>query len=323
MLLVAVTIKSFAQPNKKMVDEVLAAKKIEADTSKKKNWKSGGTLALNLNQQNSSYWIGATEDYSLALGINADLYSNYAKGRTTLDNTLKANYAIVNNHSTGKRKIADFFDLYSKLGHNLSDSAGKLAFATILNLRSQFTNGYDYNYLGQDIKRRTSGFFAPANLLLTPGFDWKPNAFFTLFFSPVAAKWIIVTNDPYSYYFTSGVIPPAYGGGTEQPIASNYGVDPATKVDFQVGAFLSAKFNKEILKNVTYSSRLDLYSNYRSQPQNIDIFWTNNLLFKVNRWLAIAYQWNVAYDDNYHPDGKNGPRIQFLGNFGIGVTAKL
>ena len=51
---------TIAQPDKKMVDDVLTTKKIDADTSKKKNWKSGGTFTLNLSQQNSSFWIGAT-----------------------------------------------------------------------------------------------------------------------------------------------------------------------------------------------------------------------------------------------------------------------
>jgi len=314
------TLKS--QPNKQMVDEVLTTRKIDADTSKKKNWKSGGILALNLNQQNSSFWIGATEDYSLTIGANADLYSNYAKGKTTFDNTLKANYSFIKNKSTGGRKTGDFIDLYSKMGHNLNDS-GTIALATVMNLRTQFSNTFDYNYLQSELKRRTSGFFAPAIALLTPGIDFRPTKSFSVFVSPLAAKWIIVSNDPYSYYFPGGVIPPAYGGGVEKPISENFSVDPVRKVDFQLGAFVSAKFNKDFTNFLSYSSRLDLYSNYLDKPQNIDIFWTNNLLIKVNKWLVFTYQWNVAYDDNYHPDDKQGARTQFLGNFGIGVSAKF
>jgi hypothetical protein len=322
LVFLACGIVSVAQPDKKMVDDVLTTKKIVADTSKKKDWKSGGTFSLNLSQQNSSYWIGATEDYALSLGINADLYANYAKGKTTFDNTLKSNYAFVNNQSTGSRKTADLIDFYSKLGHNLNDS-GTLVFATIVNARTQFANTYDYNYLGQNLKRRASGFAAPAMVLVTPGLDWRPKKYFSVFISPIAAKWILVTNDPYSYYFPGGVIPAAYGGGVEKPISENFGVDPARKVDFQLGAFLSAKFDKQFGKSFSYSSRLDLYSNYLDNPQNIDIFWTNSLMYKLNKWLVLTYQLNVAYDDQYHPDGKPGARTQFLGIFGIGVTAKF
>jgi hypothetical protein len=46
-------------------------------------------------------------------------------------------------------------------------------------------------------------------------------------------------------------------------------------------------------------------------------------VFKVNKWLVLSYQWNVAYDDEVVPVGKKGPRTQFLGTFGIGVSAKF
>jgi len=309
---------SMAQPDKQMVDQALTSKKIDADTSKKKNWKFGGTVALNISQQTSSYWVGISEDHSLSLGATADLYANYAKKKNTLDNTLKLNYAFQDNQSQGNRKTADFIDLYTKYGHLLNDS-GTLAMAVILNARTQFTNGYDYSY-ADDAKRRTSGFFAPATILLTPGLDWRPAKNFSLFFSPLAAKWVLVTNGPYSYYYPGGIKP---DGSMETPLAEMYGVDPARKVDFQFGAFLSANFTQQLIKNVTYTSRLDLYSNYLDNAQNIDVFWTNNLLFKVNKWLAITYQWNIAYDDNYHPAGKQSARTQFLGNLGIGLNGKF
>lgn len=318
VLLLSASLATMAQPNKQTVDQTLTSKKIDADTSKKKAWKAGGTVVLNIAQQTSSYWVGTTEDFAINVGAGADLYLNYAKKRNTLDNTLKLSYGFQNNQTDGYRKTSDFIDLYTKYGHLLNDS-GTLAFAVILNGRTQFANGYDYSY-PDGAKRRSSGFFAPATILLTPGIDWRPTKSFSLFFSPAAAKWVLVTNGPYSYFYPGGIKP---DGSTEVPLAELFGVDPARKVDFQFGAFLSANFNKELVKNVIYTSRLDLYSNYLDKAQNVDIFWTNNLAFKVNKWLVVTYQWNVAYDDNFTPPEKNGPRTQFLGNLGIGFTAKF
>lgn len=298
------------------IDEATKSKSIAADTSKKGPWKFGGIIAINLNQQNSSYWVGATEKYALSVGASADLYANLKKGKNTWDNTLKMNYAWINNESQGVRKTSDFIDVYSKYGYDISKN-GKLFFATIANLRTQFTNGYDYN---QTPRRRTSGFFAPATILFTPGVEWRPTKYFSLFASPFAGRYVVVSNDPYSFVYPNGIRP---DGSREAPISNLYGVDPEKKVDAQFGAFVSAKFDKEILKNVVYTSRLDLYSNYRNNPENIDIFWTNNLIFKVNKWLGLQYQWNFAYDDDFIPEGKSGPKAQFLGNFGIGVTGKF
>ena len=306
----------WAQPISKVVDDLRASKKIEADTSKKKDWKLGGALAISFNQQTSSYWVGATESFSMNLGALVDLYGNYAKNKSNWDNTLKMNYSFLKNQSQGTRKTSDFIDLYSKYGYELN--AKKTIFASFLaNARTQFSNGYDY---GVSPKRRTSGFFAPATVLITPGIDWKPTSYFSVFASPAAARWVIVSNDPYSYSYPGGLKP---DGSQEAPISKLYGVDPTKKTDFQFGAFVSASFNKEIFKNVVYASRLDLYSNYRHNPSNIDLFWTNNLIFKVNKWLAFSYQWNIAYDDDFVPEGKQGPRTQFLGNLGIGVSAKF
>lgn len=305
-----------AQATRKIVDEALVNKEMKADTSKKGPTKVGGIIALNLNQQNSSFWVGANERYALNVGISADVYANTTWKKSTLNNTLKMNYAWLNNQSQGVRKTADFIDLFSKYGRQLR-SDGKLAVATIANLRTQFTNGYDYS---ASPRRRTSGFFAPANVLLTPGVEWRPSKAFSIFASPFAARWVIVSNDPFSYSFPGGVRP---DGSRETPLAELFGVDPETKVSGQFGAFVSASANTPLVKNVNYSARIDLYSNYRDRPQNIDIFWTNNIIFKVNKWLGITYQFNIAYDHDIVPAGENGPRTQFLGNLGIGVTGKF
>ncbi|MCU0334997.1 MAG: DUF3078 domain-containing protein [Chitinophagaceae bacterium] len=301
-----------AQDARKQIDQLTTNKAVAADTSKKAPWKFGGTFALAISQQNNSYWVGVTEKFALSLGASVDLYANYAGKRNSWDNTLKASYAYLNNQSQGLRKTADFFDLFSKYGHALNPEK-TLSISGIFNLRSQFTNGYDYE---SNPRRRTSGFFAPAYMLLTPGLDWRPNKHFSLFFSPVAARLVIISGDPFSY----STNPPPAG---EKPLASLYGVDPERKLDAQFGAFLSGNFNKEILKNVNYSSRIDLYSNYLNKPENIDLFWTNSIVFKVNKWLTLSYLLNLAYDNDIQPAGLNGPRLQYLGTFGLGASAKF
>ncbi|MDA3616240.1 DUF3078 domain-containing protein [Polluticaenibacter yanchengensis] len=308
-MMVVTSLCAFSQANPAKLDELRKNRKIEADTSKKDDWKLGGTFAVNFNQQTSSYWVGVTESSSLTLGILGDGYANYAKDKCFWDNALKANYSFLNNQSQGTRKASDFIDVYSKYGYSLN-KANTLLGSVIFNGRTQFTNGYDYSVTP---RRRTSGFFAPATILLTPGLDWKPKENFSVFVSPAAARWVIVSNDPYSFTGTPG----------EKPISELYGVDPAKKIDFQFGAFVSVNYKQELFKNVLYTSRLDLYSNYKSNPQNVDIFWTNNIAFKVNSWLAFTYQFNIAYDDDFRPEGKVGPRTQFLGNLGIGVTTKF
>ncbi|MCU0374734.1 MAG: DUF3078 domain-containing protein, partial [Chitinophagaceae bacterium] len=189
-----------AQEIRKKVDEQLVNKELKADTSKKSKVKVGGIVGLSLNQQNSSYWVGANEKFALNVGLSADLYANATLKKGSWNNTLKMNYAWVNNQSQGLRKTSDFIDLFSKYGRQLHKE-GKVSLSAIGNLRTQFSNGYDYALTP---RRRTSGFFAPATILFTPGVEWKPTAKFSLFMSPFAARWVIVSNDPYSYAFPNG-----------------------------------------------------------------------------------------------------------------------
>ncbi len=313
-----------------------------ADTSKPAHaWKTGGNFAISFAQGGSRNWAAGAEKYSVSLAAYLSVYANKHVGKWSWNNTLDLGYALVNTSSNGFRKNDDKIDLFSKLGRDLSKT---VSLSLVGNFRSQFTNGYDYNYLGKGYKRRTSGFMAPAYATIAPGFDWHPNSYFSVFISPVSARAVIVSQKPKSYYFQGGVIPAADGGGFELPISTLYGVDPSKDGRFEFGGFASINFNKEVVKNVTYKSRLDLYANYLQslrfvaigpdqlqitkvgpKPQNVDVFWTNSINMKVNKWLQVSYNLDLIYDDDVRQfgPGKNRPGTQLRSLLGVGVAAKF
>jgi hypothetical protein len=170
----------------------------------------------------------------------------------------------------------------------------------LFNFRSQFAAGYEYgeDANGNDIKTLTSRFMAPAYILLSVGADFKPAPYFSLFLSPLTERWIIVSDDVLS----------AQGA---------YGVEPGKKSRNELGAFLSAQFSKDIMTNVTYNSRFDAFSNYKDKPGNIDIYWTNVLAMKVNKYLSANIAVDLLYDDNAIA------RVQLRQLLGIGFSAKF
>ena len=188
-------------------------------------------------------------------------------------------------------------------------------------LRSQLTSGYEYTYFGSTTKRRNSGFFAPAYVVIAPGIEWTPANWLSLFGSPAATRWTIVSNGPYSYASQGGV----FNGNVETPLATLYGVDPAKENRGEFGAFVTASLRKDILKNVTYISKLDLYSNYLKNPANIDVFWTNKFLLKVNKFIQVSYAIDMLYDDDVKnpvaPTRAIG--LQVLSTLGVGFALKL
>lgn len=317
-----------------------AEKKFDQDTTHKSGWKKGGLFSLNVGQGGSKNWAAGAEKFSFTTAAYLSVYANYKSGKFYWNNNLDLGYAMVNTTSQGVRKTDDKIDYFGKLGRDISKT---LSVAGVVNFRSQFSDGFDYDYRSKGYKRRISGLFAPAYLVIAPGIDWHPASFFSVFVSPISTRFVFVTNDPKSYYYPNGD-PGADGGGFEAPLSTYYGVDPARKVKCEAGAYASINFDKEIFKNINYKSRLDLYSNYLktyrftptgpdqllieeigSKPQNVDVFWTNAIVMKVNKFLSVTYNLDLIYDDDvrqFGPDNKS-PGTQIRSLLAVGFSAKF
>jgi len=76
-----------------------------------------------------------------------------------------------------------------------------------------------------------------------------------------------------------------------------------------------------LVKNVDFRTRLELYSNYLRNPQNLDVNGEIGVLLKVNSWLAANFGVQYIYDDDIRIDDA-GPRLQMRQVFGVGLTFK-
>lgn len=261
-----------------------------------KLWKKGGLFTLNLAQGSLSNWQGGGDKSSFSAVAFANLFAYYKNGKHAWDNTLDLGYGYVSTTSLGTRKSDDRIDLLSKYGYDIGK---KWYLSTLFNFRTQFSPGYAYtNVSGTQVKTLTSNFLAPAYVLLSLGLDYKPKDYFSVFISPITERWTIVNDDTLS----------AKGA---------FGVTPGKKSYNELGAFLSANFNKEIMTNVTYKTRLDLFSNYKKNPQNVDLYWTNVIAMKVNKFLSA----NLALDFLYDNDAIGKMQIRQL--LGVGFSAKF
>lgn len=277
-----------------------AQKTLADDTSHKSGWKTGGVFNLGLAQGSTSNWAAGGEPFSLTVTSFLNLYANHKTEKSKWVNNLDLFYAIQQTTSQGMRKNDDRIDLYSKYTRFISKT---WSFGFVGNFRTQFTDGYDY---GKTPKERISDLFAPAYLTLAPGLEWAPNDAFSVFLSPISAKWTFVKSDA-------------------DNLGPRYGLDPGKTSRLEAGAFVSANFRKEIAKNVGIKSRLDLYSNYLKNPQNVDVFWTTVLAMKVNKWLAVTYNFDLIYDDDVRLFGptNDAPRTQLKSLLSVGFTGKF
>jgi hypothetical protein len=269
------------------------------DTSSK-IWKRGGVVGLNLAQTSLSNWAAGGDDFSLSLNTLANLHAFYKKGKSSWDNTLDFNLGYIKTTSLGSRKNDDRIDLLSKYGHAISS---KWNLSGLFNFRTQLFKGYSYTSTGKTL---SSNFLSPAYVLLGAGLDYKPNDQFSFFISPATGRVTIVKDDSLA-------------------ARGMYGVDSGKHHHVEFGAFLSVNFLKDLNKVVSYKGRFDLFSNYRQNPQNVDLFMSNVFAAKLSKWLTANWNFDLIYDDDTKLFGKNqrSPAMQIKSLIGVGVMVKF
>ena len=104
-----------------------------------------------------------------------------------------------------------------------------------------------------------------------------------------------------------------------------YGVTPGEKSNLEFGAFATVNYLKEISKNITYKGRLDLFSNYRRNPKNVDVFMSNTLNAKISKVISATWGVDLIYDDDVRLFGptKTSPGLQVKSIVGIGLLVKF
>ncbi len=59
---------------------------------------------------------------------------------------------------------------------------------------------------------------------------------------------------------------------------------------------------------MTIYSRVDLFSNYLEDPQNVDVRWDVQLNMTVNKWFSANISTNLIYDNDTKIVQKDGSK---------------
>ena len=271
-------------------------------------WQRSGIFNINMTQVNLTNW--AAGGFSSVSGIAMfNGTANWKKDHKAWDNSLILAFGGQHIHNgSGPQKTDDRIELNSKYGYELKKS---LYLAGVFQFRSQFTEGFNAD------GDRISNFLAPGYALLGVGLDYRPSENFTVFFSPLTARMIIM-NDKTLF------------GGSTDPDLRVYGVKNGSTTELEVGGYVRMQYKRELAKNITFLTRGDLFSNYLRNPQNIDVTWETLWTFKVNEWFAATLNTVLIYDHDtnlpkVNPEGLpyTGPATQFKQTLGIGLSFKL
>ena len=279
-----------------------AEKKLKTlNTDTVAGWKKGAVTSINLAQTALLNWSAGGES-SVAVNGLLSVFANYKNKTTAWDNSLDVGYGLLQQgKNKGFIKTDDRFDLLSKYGRK---AFSDFYYTALVNFKTQFAPGYNYPNDSVQI----SNFLAPAYLLGAVGLNYKPNSYFNVFMAPVTGKMTIVNDNTLS-------------------AAGAYGVTPGEKTKSEFGGYArviysKSDFTNEILKNVAFTTKLDLFSNYLKNPQNVDVSWETQIAMKVNKYISVNLNTHLLYDADILYEG--GPaRVQFKEILGVGFVMKL
>jgi hypothetical protein len=274
-------------------------------------WKKGGVVSLNIAQTSLTNWVAGGQNSFAANGLLSS-FANYRRGKSVWVNSLDLGFGLLKQGAADYRKTDDKFDLLSKYGY---EAFKNFYYAALFNFKTQMSTGYKYTDTG---KEKISDPFSPAYFILALGLDYKPSDHFSAFIAPITGKLTIVNDKLLS----------AQGA---------YGVKPGQKSLTEFGGYLRAIYTKndfknEFLKNVTFTTKIDLFSNYLDKPQNIVVNWETLLAFKVNKFISANINTQLIYDDKIKVPGdrnKNGTiesgetigsLVQFKEILGVGLS---
>ena len=269
-----------------------------ADTVK--YWDVKINPSVNINQVSLTNWSAGGENSVSGAAYFKGVFK-YKKNKTSWDNLIDLGYGMTKQGHQLFYKTEDKLNLASIVGIEAGES--KWYYTGMFDLKTTFAPGYNDPATRQDL---LSQFMAPGYINLSIGMEYKPNDNFRIYLSPVSTKMTVVAEDSLSN-------------------AGAFGVDPGDKFRAEYGAKAEIIAKKDdIIKNVGVSTRLGLFSNLTNKPQNVDVNWDFNVVFKVNDWLAATLTLNMVFDDDIKyiaSDGSvHGARVQLKQLFGFGIN---
>ena len=294
--------------------EVLAQEEVPLDTTK--SWNLGAKGTVTFSQQSFTNWAaGGINSVSLSgfVGFSAD----YTKNRIKWENDLEMAYGFVDQKGRSFQKTDDKLRFSTSLGYMLTPNNDKLFWSNRFDFLTQFAHGFD----AKDDSTLISTFMAPGYMVISTGLEYKPAPAFSLKYAPLAGKITIVSNQDLANQGRYGVEPAVLD------TAGNI-IQEGKNVRTEFGTVLSARFKKDIAKNVNLETKLGLFTNYQESFGNIDVNWETLFLLKVNDWLSTNLILHLIYDDDVKSPilDENGqiagesPKVQFKQIFGIGLT---
>lgn len=288
-------------------------RKVALSNIKPHYWKFRSELSYLLSQGVVTNWAKGGDD-NIASILDVTSYMNYNNKVTGVNSATTVRFAL-GLQASGKpmdiNKNLDFLEINSKIGHK---AFGKFDLTGLFQFKTQFLPGY--NYPNDSVK--VSKFFNPASVIVGYGLDYKPDKNTSIGFSPLSYKGTFVPDTSINQ--------------------TKFGIPADQRSKNELGAYLTINSKLTLFDKVNMTNRLQLFSNFLSKPQNVDIDWEMITTVSLNWFTDLKVNLHLIYDDNtelpvYDSEGnpvmgsdgtqKKAPMIQFKEYLGLSFVFKF
>lgn len=286
----------------------------------KTGWAKGAFFNSSFTNVGLSNWAAGGQS-SVSVGVTANTFAIYKDSNQTWENYLDMAWGSLRNGNAKNEdgsvnrffKNEDKLMFLSKYGRTINS---KLNYTSLLQFNSQFFQGFaPFNTTTNSRGQHISNILAPAFGLLSMGVDYKPTKYLSFYVSPATGKFTIVNEQRLADQGAFGV------KAAEKDELGNI-LTPGQKFRAELGWYLNLQFNKEIMKNITMRSRLDLFTNYQT-PDLTDVNWEVTINMKVNKYITTSIFTHLIYDDDIDTNPESAmvnPAIQFKHVLGVGFS---
>jgi len=237
-------------------------------------WKYRTEANFALNQGAVTNWVkGGESSFSVSTDVTG--YADYTNKELKLssNNFARLKFGLLKSGDNDMRKNIDLLETNSKLNHK---AFGKFDISGVLLFKTQVAKGYSYTKTDTLLVSR---FFNPAILTAGIGLDYKPNKNTSINFSPISYKGTFVPD-------TALIDQTKYGIAADKRAKNEPGLSFMITNEFKP------------LKTVTITNRLQLFTNYINNPQNIDVDWEMILTASLNWFTDVRFNTHLIFDDD-------------------------
>lgn len=254
-------------------------------------WDYGWVTGLNGSQASYSNWSQGGVNNIAATG-NSTFRAYYRENRYSYGFLINTRYGQTRFEDEGTRKTDDRLSIRNRFQYELGEEDSDFSLYTDINFRTQFARGYDYGAGpdGEDIL--ISSFLAPAYFSQNAGLAYSPGEQFS-FQAGIGLRQTIVR---------------------EPELVTLYGLAEGETVRNEAGVNLGASYEHSISTNLVLSSSLETFTNVGSHLTSTDIYFSNEVVGRINDLLNASIRLDLAYDDDFSNE------IQIHQSLSIGLS---